>query len=231
MKCYLIFVIIAWLTHSTYGGIFDFILGKDKIADQHHVRGNTDADTASVNGATEEKVIPPQEAKVEYTPGLDVQFWNNVTRIEFNTKEFLQFKVDQKSRLRQINFDFGESESFPGVVKDNFVAVIKGFLTSTESGVHRIDLDVDDDAQLKLGGNICYNRDLKRHKCSVIFTAGLPVSLELQYFEETGPAFCKLRWEYPKRFPMQAIPADSFSSIVSPTPPASSAARRKEVDL
>jgi len=98
---------------------------------------------------------------------------------------------------KQIDFNWGRDAPYPGMPVDNFSARWTRTL-NFEAGTYRFRLTVDDGARLWIDGQLVIDewRDgSERERTVDVALAAGPRSLRLEYYENTGNASVRLRWE------------------------------------
>lgn len=100
-----------------------------------------------------------------------------------------------------INFDWGDGSPLPDMPPDQFSIRWTGQLEAPTNGEYTFFLESDDGTRLWLDGELIIDawrtQPATEEKAKRTLAAGRKYDLKLEYFEETGQASVKLRWQGP----------------------------------
>lgn len=118
-----------------------------------------------------------------------------------------------------INFNWGSQSPATGVPADNFSVRWVGYLTPPTSGIWTFTTASDDGISLVVNGQTVV-RDgtahaVKEQSGSIELQAGVPVLVDLTYYEASGLAVAQLYWSGPS-VPKQVVPATVVQAAESP---------------
>lgn len=144
-------------------------------------------------------------------PGLRGEYYNTVVApTPMPTGDALATRIDSS-----VNFDWITASPVPGLINtDNFAARWSGFVTPQFSENYTFFTRTDDGTRLWVNGVQLVERWINQGATEVngtiSLTAGIPVPIVMEYFENTGNALAELRWQSPST-PKAIIPVGNLS--------------------
>jgi YVTN family beta-propeller protein len=133
----------------------------------------------------------------------------------FNNKKLTGTPV--LGRIEAVDFDWGAGSPGAGVKADGFSVRWSGSLEAPSTGTYYFQTVADDGVRLWVNGvklvadwtaHTAHTTTSKRMKLS----AGQRVPVTLEYFDATGPAEIRLRWQTPGNSVFVAVPAERLFS-------------------
>ena len=119
-----------------------------------------------------------------------------------------------------INFDWGGGSPGGGVYSDGFSARWEGFVLPQFTETYTFTTETDDGVRLWVDGKLVVNAwwDMGPTRISgtIALTAGKPVSIKMEYYENGGGAVARLYWSSQSR-PEQIVPADRLYTSIGAT--------------
>ena len=142
--------------------------------------------------------------------GLSATYYNNS-----NLTSPVVTRVDTT-----VSFNWGDGSPDPGVGPDTFSARWTGFVLPEVTGIHTFRVIGDDGVRLWIDDvqviDAWVDQGPTAYDADVSLTAGQPVSLRLEYYENGGGAECRLQWTEPGGARV-TLPADHLVASGSPT--------------
>ncbi|MFT3953507.1 MAG: PA14 domain-containing protein [Piscinibacter sp.] len=137
--------------------------------------------------------------------GLAAAYFNNVT---LSGSAVL-------GRTEAIDFDWGSSAPGTGVTANNFSARWTGTVLAASSGSYRFQTLSDDGVRVWVNGvqlinNWTDHSPTTNTSGAISLVAGQRYSIRVEYYEKTGGAVMRLRWQRPGQTSFVAIPAASL---------------------
>jgi hypothetical protein len=111
----------------------------------------------------------------------------------------------------EVNFDWVTDSPYPSELGVDYWTIRwTGFVTASNNGNYDFFTRTDDGARLWVDGNLLVDRwvaqGASEFSGTIAMTAGVPVPIEMEYFERTGNAVAELRWQGPTT-PKNIIPS------------------------
>lgn len=157
---------------------------------------------------------------VSYTPAVTT---NGLTGDYYIGKNFDQFSFTRTEAT--LDFDWGTGSPDTRIPVDGFSVRWHGWITPRYTQTYTLIPVTDDGVRLWVNGQQVVN-DWNNHGATwnngvVALQAGVPVSIVMEYYENTGGAVARLLWESPSQT-REAIP-QSLWSVNQPGAPAAAA--------
>jgi hypothetical protein len=161
------------------------------------------ADFVRQIGSTEAAVVPT--TPVAGTTGLKGEYFANTS---LGGSPVL-------TRNEAIDFGWGTGAAGPGVPADMFSVRWSGLLTPPTGGLWRFQTVSDDGVRVWVNGvqvinNWTIHSPTINMGRTLSLRAGVPVSIRVEYFDQTGGSEIRLRWSPPGSSSFSAIPASSL---------------------
>jgi MSHA biogenesis protein MshQ len=120
------------------------------------------------------------------------------------------------TRTEAVDFDWGTGSPGAGVSADNFSVRWSGSLIVPTSGKYSFQTASDDGVRLWINGVQLVNNwndhgPTTNTTNTVSLSAGQRVSVRMEYYDRTGGATARLRWQLPRTSGYVAVPATSLS--------------------
>ncbi len=130
----------------------------------------------------------------EIAPGIKGQYWNETNPVG---NPIGPQRVDSA-----IDFDWGTGSPDPSMGADTFYARWYGWLEAPADGTYTIYATSDDGVKVQVDGKMLvdawYDQGVTpEHSGQIFLRKGVKVPVYMQYYEQTGPAVCELRWSGP----------------------------------
>ncbi|MEZ5979588.1 MAG: PA14 domain-containing protein [Planctomycetota bacterium] len=141
-----------------------------------------------------------------FSPGIDASYWNNMTLTGTPVLQQVESTIDH---------DWGET-SPSGVLKDKWSARWTAWLVPPETATYTFYTTTDDGVRLWIDGVLVINKWVDQSSTewsgNISLQKGLPVSVRMEFFENTVDAQAELRWSSPS-IVKQIVPAGVLGSI------------------
>ncbi|MBX3731027.1 MAG: PQQ-dependent sugar dehydrogenase [Verrucomicrobiae bacterium] len=122
----------------------------------------------------------------------------------------------------QVDFDWGDGSPMAGIDPDTFSVRWSGFLTPAYSELHTFIATVDDGFRLRVGGRLVINQWMDQppttHRGTIALTAGQPVAIRMEYYENGGGAVARVRWSSRSQ-PEEPLSARALRPPLPPSAP------------
>ncbi len=130
-----------------------------------------------------------------------------------------QFMVRQDP---MVNFLWGAAPPVPGALSDHFYVRWDGYFTPQASGLHYFGIASDDGGRVSVNGQMRYSQWSGGALRSgvdtqgISLTAGVPVPISVEFYEETGPADIQLLVKTPSDDPQSSVAHPVEPQYLSP---------------
>jgi beta-glucosidase len=138
----------------------------------------------------------------------------------------------------ELNFTWGGQPPVSGVPGDNWSAKWTGTLTPPTTGTYQFSLTSDDGSRLYVNGQQVINnwadQPATTQTGSIALTAGQPVSVEVDYFQDGGGSQLQFAWQVPNQDlidPAVAAAKAANTAVVFVDNPESEGADLPDIDL
>lgn len=164
-------------------------------------------------GASAFEVVPQAvlfDRPAAPAPGLAATYYDNT--------DFTGATVTRTDA--QINFDWGSGSPAAGIGADTFSVRWVGTVLAPATGEYTFRTYSDDGVRVTVGGRVVvdqWNDHVPRYDQSapVTLTAGEPVGIEVEYYENAGTAVVRLEWRRPGATAFEPIPQSALSPLAA----------------
>jgi hypothetical protein len=146
---------------------------------------------------------PPPSTEPKTGTGLAGAYFNNLT---LSGTPVLQ-------RTEAVNFGWAGGSPGPGVNADRFSVRWVGRVEAVSTGVYRFQTNSNDGVRLWVNGvliidNWTDHSTTTNTSGTVDLTKNVRYSVVLEFYDNTGPAVARLRWQRPSETTFVAVPAN-----------------------
>ncbi|MDZ4289467.1 MAG: putative Ig domain-containing protein, partial [Prosthecobacter sp.] len=143
--------------------------------------------------------LPNFTVGTAYSETLEASPQSGLLAQYFSGKNFDSLVLTRQET--SIDNSWGSGSPDPLVPTDNFSARWAGFLIPPTTGTYSVQVTADDGVRLWINGTLAINKwfdqSATTYTVSKSFTAGVAVTIKMEYYENGGSAVAKLKWSGP----------------------------------